>query len=375
MATNINAKLVAKNDTRLALSPSFRKILFESPLQRKERFATLSPPWSESFTHNALHRVRSPDASIFRAVGRLVVRALDSRPEGLGGVAIYRPLGEFRQANSYSPVWCSRPRPTTGVLIAHCHDEFRGPRSDYVRQVRAPFVELSCPLGGAPQFENRWGKAMSSVYYCTFVSELFNLGRVGKDIDKVERHMADKAFSHTSKSSATYLARKKSETEIKCIPLDKTPLKSPDASPMEFRAFGLLKQTPGKWHPRTLNRLVKTVQEDWNAPSLVLWEEFVAVDDDNVYTAPNMTHKDILKFVQSSKSIIDTDSEDENEMNNAAPVPMSFKMRNILKSRRNYLDTHSNYEVNKKMDKIAQFVHNLMLKRTTHRKISDYFPK
>ncbi|GFY01604.1 hypothetical protein TNCV_2607881 [Trichonephila clavipes] len=32
-----------------------------------------------------------------------------------------------------SPVWCSRP--TTGVLLAPCHDEFCGPRSDYVRQV------------------------------------------------------------------------------------------------------------------------------------------------------------------------------------------------------------------------------------------------
>ncbi|GFV65763.1 uncharacterized protein TNCV_4153991 [Trichonephila clavipes] len=34
-----------------------------------------------------------------------------------------------------SPAWCSRPRPTTGVLLAFCHDEFRGPHSDYVRQV------------------------------------------------------------------------------------------------------------------------------------------------------------------------------------------------------------------------------------------------
>ncbi|GFV36787.1 uncharacterized protein TNCV_197661 [Trichonephila clavipes] len=33
-----------------------------------------------------------------------------------------------------SPVWCSRSKLTTGVLLAHCHDEFRGPRSDYVRQ-------------------------------------------------------------------------------------------------------------------------------------------------------------------------------------------------------------------------------------------------
>ncbi|GFU75863.1 hypothetical protein TNCV_1653211 [Trichonephila clavipes] len=28
-----------------------------------------------------------------------------------------------------------RLRPTTGVRLAPCHDEFRGPRSDYVRQV------------------------------------------------------------------------------------------------------------------------------------------------------------------------------------------------------------------------------------------------
>ncbi|GFV46995.1 hypothetical protein TNCV_3033921 [Trichonephila clavipes] len=30
---------------------------------------------------------------------------------------------------------CSRLRPTTGVYQVPCHDEFRGPRSEYVRQV------------------------------------------------------------------------------------------------------------------------------------------------------------------------------------------------------------------------------------------------
>ncbi|GFV74738.1 hypothetical protein TNCV_1039761 [Trichonephila clavipes] len=34
-----------------------------------------------------------------------------------------------------SPVWCSRSKPTTGVLLAPCHDEFSRPRFDYVRQV------------------------------------------------------------------------------------------------------------------------------------------------------------------------------------------------------------------------------------------------
>ncbi|GFX50705.1 hypothetical protein TNCV_2722911 [Trichonephila clavipes] len=50
-------------------------------------------------------------------------------------------------------------------------------------------------------------------------------------------------------------------------------------------------------------------------------EEFDAVDNGNVCTAPIMAHKDILGFVQSSKNIIDADSDEENKMNNVAPVP------------------------------------------------------
>ncbi|GFY20044.1 hypothetical protein TNCV_2147371 [Trichonephila clavipes] len=52
----------------------------------------------------------------------------------------------------------------------------------------------------------------------------------------------------------------------------------------------------------------------------VLLEESVAVDDDNVGTDPILAYRDILEFVQSSKNIIDADSENENEMNNAAPL-------------------------------------------------------
>ncbi|GFT33548.1 hypothetical protein TNCV_4381381 [Trichonephila clavipes] len=86
-----------------------------------------------------------------RAVGSLVVRASDSRPEGLGSmpdatkhppsthesrcrncgggdrgrVAIYRPFGELRRAKIVlSPVRCSRP--TTGVPLAHAPMNFVG---------------------------------------------------------------------------------------------------------------------------------------------------------------------------------------------------------------------------------------------------------
>ncbi|GFU50005.1 hypothetical protein TNCV_2362751 [Trichonephila clavipes] len=71
------------------------------------------------------------------AVGSLMVRASDSRSEGLvpwqncgGGDRLCRHQPSLRGTSPsefvLSPVWCSRPRPITGVLLAPCHDEFRG---------------------------------------------------------------------------------------------------------------------------------------------------------------------------------------------------------------------------------------------------------
>ncbi|GFW76562.1 hypothetical protein TNCV_2681791 [Trichonephila clavipes] len=66
-------------------------------------------------------------------------------------------------------------------------------------------------------------------------------------------------------------------------------------------------------------------------------EEFVAVDDDNGCATLTMVEgKDTMEFVQSSKDIIDIDSGDENEVNNAALVPMSSEISNIMKSMYNY---------------------------------------
>ncbi|GFT87714.1 hypothetical protein TNCV_4000701 [Trichonephila clavipes] len=47
----------------------------------------------------------------------------------IGGVAIYRPFGEFCQAKSYCHLYGAQDQ-----RLVPCHDEFRGPRSDYVRQ-------------------------------------------------------------------------------------------------------------------------------------------------------------------------------------------------------------------------------------------------
>ncbi|GFU75714.1 uncharacterized protein TNCV_1651741 [Trichonephila clavipes] len=49
----------------------------------------------------------------------------------IGGVSIYRPFGEFHRAKSYCHLYNAQRQ---GVLLAPCHDEFRGPRSDFVRQ-------------------------------------------------------------------------------------------------------------------------------------------------------------------------------------------------------------------------------------------------
>ncbi|GFV93956.1 protein big brother [Trichonephila clavipes] len=68
----------------------------------------------------------------------------------------------------------------------------------------------------------------------------------------------------------------------------------------------------------------------------------------NVLTDPIMTSKVILEFAQSSKNIMKADSDDENEMNNIAPVSTSSEMSNIMKSMHSYLDAHSNDEMNNK---------------------------
>ncbi|GFY34901.1 hypothetical protein TNCV_154741 [Trichonephila clavipes] len=94
-------------------------------------------------------------------------------------------------------------------------------------------------------------------------------------------------------------------------------------------------------------------------------EEFVAADDDKMCTAPVIADKDILEFVQSSKNIVHTHSDDESEMNNSTPVPTSFEMRNITKNILSYLDAHSNGEMNHKMDDIEHFV----AKKTMQRKM------
>ena len=73
----------------------------------------------------------------------------------------------------------------------------------------------------------------------------------------------DKASSHTSQSTVNFLEKMERETGIRAIPFTHIPAKSPDVSPMDFYAFGLLKSALSKRRPTTLHGLWKTVQEEW----------------------------------------------------------------------------------------------------------------
>ncbi|GFX85791.1 hypothetical protein TNCV_2471931 [Trichonephila clavipes] len=74
----------------------------------------------------------------------------------------------------------------------------------------------------------------------------------------------------------------------------------------------------------------------------VLSEGFAAIDDDKVYTTQLRQTTTLWSMFKAKKNITEAESDDKNEMNIAAPVLVSSKMKNIMKNMRNYLDATSN---------------------------------
>jgi len=74
----------------------------------------------------------------------------------------------------------------------------------------------------------------------------------------------DKASSHTSRSTAIFLENICARTGINVIPFSHIPVKSPDASPMDFCVFGLLKRSIAKRKATTIEGLWKVVLEEWD---------------------------------------------------------------------------------------------------------------
>ncbi|GFW31551.1 uncharacterized protein TNCV_4419861 [Trichonephila clavipes] len=65
-----------------------------------------------------------------------------------------------------SPVWCSKPRPMTGVLLAPCHNEFHEPCSDYIRQVYRDEITL---LQKCDDFQNKYPHVTGPHFFFNFL--------------------------------------------------------------------------------------------------------------------------------------------------------------------------------------------------------------
>lgn len=109
---------------------------------------------------------------------------------------------------------------------------------------------------------------VNSLYYQTNVLDPIYHTEIpalyGTDANMVWLHQ-DKASSHTSRSTVAYLQQLHQETGIRAIPFEDIPVKSPDASPMDFCAFGLLKRALASRRPRSLSGLWKAYREEWDA--------------------------------------------------------------------------------------------------------------
>ncbi|PSN41355.1 hypothetical protein C0J52_10375 [Blattella germanica] len=85
----------------------------------------------------------------------------------------------------------------------------------------------------------------------------------------VQIHM-DKASSHTAKLSQRFYRQMRDETGIKVIPISLIPVKSPDASPMDFCDFYLVKRGLSSRRPRTIEGLWKVCRHTWQDISTAL---------------------------------------------------------------------------------------------------------
>ncbi|UYV68881.1 K02A2.6-like [Cordylochernes scorpioides] len=87
------------------------------------------------------------------------------------------------------------------------------------------------------------------------------------EMDKVFLHH-DKASSHTSNKTQQFLQEMKDTLGLNFIRNSDIPVKSPDASPLDFYGFGMLKQRLFNRRPKTEAGLWKAAQEEWSNVSL-----------------------------------------------------------------------------------------------------------
>ncbi|UYV61883.1 IKK1 [Cordylochernes scorpioides] len=95
------------------------------------------------------------------------------------------------------------------------------------------------------------------------------------EMDKVFLHH-DKASSHTSNKTQQFLQEMKDTLGLNFMRNSDIPVKSPDASPLDFYGFGMLKQRLFNRRPKTEAGLWKAAQEEWSNVSLSKVKEVFA---------------------------------------------------------------------------------------------------
>jgi hypothetical protein len=152
-------------------------------------------------------------------------------------------------------------------------------RSNFVMQCKEKFskgfmvVAGYCSRGILPIRRVASNAKINSAYFQRHVLEPIyreDIPRLyGNEASKVWIHM-DKASSHTSRSSMSWYAQMEAETQIHVIPFSHIPVKSPDASPMDFCGFGLLKRGIASRRPKTIEGLWKVCNEIWQGIPLTV---------------------------------------------------------------------------------------------------------
>lgn len=145
-------------------------------------------------------------------------------------------------------------------------------RPDFIRQCKASFSKGFMVVAGYC-YEGKLTirrvpnncKINSAFYQQHILTPIYteDLPRLyGNAVNQVRVHM-DKASSHTSRSTQRFLQQMATDTGIQAIPFQDIPVKSPDASPMDFCGFGLLKRALASRRVTTVRGLWKACQEEW----------------------------------------------------------------------------------------------------------------
>jgi len=109
-------------------------------------------------------------------------------------------------------------------------------------------------------------KINSTVYQAKVLSPIFDNfipNFYPGEAEKVHLHH-DRATSHTSRSTRSFIEEKQREMGINVIETKNIPVRSPDVAPLDFYCFGMLKQRLFKRRPTTLDGLWNVLKDEWS---------------------------------------------------------------------------------------------------------------